>query len=66
MSSFHALMLGIEHLDAANGELAHRDIESLRRSRCLPAVCAEMASESLLRVIGAELNIDPDRVDRIC
>lgn len=66
MFSSHALMLGIEHLDVANGELAHRDVESLRRSRCRPAVCAEIASESLLRVIGGDLNIDPDRVDRIC
>ena len=61
-----SLLLGIEHLDAATGELSHRDVEPLRRGGSLPAVCAEVTSESLLRLVGAELRDDPDAIDRIC
>lgn len=56
-----SLLLGIEHLDAASHEICDRPVIRWPRSATAPAT---MVNDSLVRLLGSELRLDPDAIDR--
>ncbi len=55
-----SLVLGIEHLDSASQELIDRP----ERDWPGPPAAAASVNASLVRLLGAELRVDPDAIDR--